>query len=817
MESSSTTQMEKVYVALGSDLQDGFKTLEWTLRKWKSKPISIVILHVTYNISNDFVYTPFGKLPASSVSDEKLEILRKYEQGKIDKLLSKYIAFCGKVKAEILKVEKDDDPIHNLIVDLISRLHITKLVMGITFLKSSSWKAKSAISGTFYIHQHKPDLCEFFIISGGELVNLKGNDDDDDVVVEDNEEAMVAKMKEKNKFRGWLGKMFNESSSVGRSSRQSSSSNRNSPDSQNQWDKHFQEIEEYFQQLLSLNLDEIRCEEEDDVLQANPMELDVDKDCSDMNVAGKIESLRSKIDEAHKVIKLKNKEAKAHAERSAKAEWAISLCTSRAEELEARIKEEVKIRMVRKKDFDAEKEHLQELVIDVEESKNRLNALVELKSELSNKLQISSLARSHMEAQLDKIVSARAEMVREIEELRRQRDLLHRRVEFCREKDAIGMVSKMSSELSCGYREYTAEDIRLATEDFSDRLRLKSGGDWTNVYRGRIYHTTVAIKMLNPGNDLSEEAFQAKVKFLHNVRHPHLIAMMGFCSDPKCIIFEYMQQGSLMDILFYSHRRPADKNRALRWHDRVHIAHEVCSGLNFLHSAKPGPVIHGHLTTSNVFLDRNLVAKVGCFGLTGQNAELDLDVRCDIRAFGVLLLQLLTGRNWAGLLEEPMKVDREAMARALDDRAGQWPLDLAEELVRISMMCLSVNRGPSEELNLEMVMKELDVVRKTADGLVARGECEVMVSRSVEREDSDDVPGFFLCPIYQEVMKNPHVAADGFSYELESMEEWLRMGRDTSPMTNLRLKHKLLTPNHTLRSLIQDWKNKENDGSIMSV
>uniref|UniRef100_A0A2P2KQ97 Uncharacterized protein n=1 Tax=Rhizophora mucronata TaxID=61149 RepID=A0A2P2KQ97_RHIMU len=51
-------QVEKVYVALGNDLQDGFKTLDWTLGKWKSKSISIVILHFAYNISHDFVYTP---------------------------------------------------------------------------------------------------------------------------------------------------------------------------------------------------------------------------------------------------------------------------------------------------------------------------------------------------------------------------------------------------------------------------------------------------------------------------------------------------------------------------------------------------------------------------------------------------------------------------------------------------------------------------------------------------------------------------------------------------------------------------------------
>lgn len=52
-------QVEKVYVAPGNELQDGFKTLAWTLRRWKSQPISIVILHVTYSISGkDYVYTP---------------------------------------------------------------------------------------------------------------------------------------------------------------------------------------------------------------------------------------------------------------------------------------------------------------------------------------------------------------------------------------------------------------------------------------------------------------------------------------------------------------------------------------------------------------------------------------------------------------------------------------------------------------------------------------------------------------------------------------------------------------------------------------
>lgn len=52
------TDVEKVYVAVGNDLQDGLKTLAWTLAKFESQPFSIVILYLTYDISRDLVYTP---------------------------------------------------------------------------------------------------------------------------------------------------------------------------------------------------------------------------------------------------------------------------------------------------------------------------------------------------------------------------------------------------------------------------------------------------------------------------------------------------------------------------------------------------------------------------------------------------------------------------------------------------------------------------------------------------------------------------------------------------------------------------------------
>ncbi|GAV70071.1 U-box domain-containing protein/Pkinase_Tyr domain-containing protein [Cephalotus follicularis] len=785
-------QVHKVYVALGKDLQDGYMTLDWTLKKWSSHPISVVIVHVNDDTSKDFVYTPFGKLPASAVSDEKLEVLKFYEQEKIDKLLSKYITFCGKVKAEILKVEKNGEPLHKLMIDLISRLRITKLVMDITFMKSSSRRSSNgAISGLFKVHQHKPNFCELYILCGGKLVLLRGENEDG--FIKDDKEVMV--MREKAKSTSWIGKIFRNSPGSLASSYMNS---------QNLWDNCVQDIENYFQHLLSLNLDEEKFEEETDILETGSMEPDVPQHAdSNMHEVERMDGIKIKLEEARMTIRLRRDEVKAHAERYEKAQWAFCLCSPQIEELETRIKEESTTRMELKKELDAAKERAHEIETDVAESKKRLITLVQLQSELSNKLQLSTMAKSGAEAQLEKALITRVEMVREIEELRRQRDVLHRRIEFCKEKDAIGMVSRLDDS-SCGCREYSVEDVKLATNDFSERLRVKSGGDWTNVYRGRINHATVAVKMFNSVHGLSHDAFHAKVKLHHDIRHPHLIAMVGFCSRLKCILFEYMHSGSLRDIL-YPTQSSTKRIRTLRWHNRIRIAHEICSGLAYLHLAEPRPIVHGSLTLSHILLDRNLVAKIGGFGLNQFHDQ--SHVRLDIRAFGVLLLHLLAGRNWARLVDKSAEMDRMALVKVLEEMAVQWPLDFAEEFAGIAIRCLPINQGPNTDLRITQVLEELDEIKKKADEL-ARGGCEVANDPPIDGEYSSEVPSVFLCPIFQEVMKNPHVAADGFSYELEAIEEWLEMGHDTSPMTNLRLKHKFLTPNLTLRSLIQDWHNK---------
>ncbi|KAG2324651.1 hypothetical protein Bca4012_039188 [Brassica carinata] len=75
----------------------------------------------------------------------------------------------------------------------------------------------------------------------------------------------------------------------------------------------------------------------------------------------------------------------------------------------------------------------------------------------------------------------------------------------------------------------------------------------------------------------------------------------------------------------------------------------------------------------------------------------------------------------------------------------------------------------------------------------------------VSRSKDLELPQYFICPITQDVMEDPQVAADGFTYEGEAIRGWLDRGNETSPMTNKRLPRTSLVPNLSLRSAIQEW------------
>lgn len=112
----------------------------------------------------------------------------------------------------------------------------------------------------------------------------------------------------------------------------------------------------------------------------------------------------------------------------------------------------------------------------------------------------------------------------------------------------------------------------------------------------------------------------------------------------------------------------------------------------------------------------------------------------------------------------------------LDSSAGEWPETVSRRLVDFGLQCCELKSRDRPKITPAIVKELLQLY--------------VLEERPV--------PPYCLCPILQEIMQDPLIAADGFTYKGEAIRGWLKNGHETSPMNNLRLNHLLhLTPNHT--------------------
>ncbi|XP_060189083.1 U-box domain-containing protein 34 isoform X1 [Lycium barbarum] len=371
--------------------------------------------------------------------------------------------------------------------------------------------------------------------------------------------------------------------------------------------------------------------------------------------------------------------------------------------------------------------------------------------------------------------------------------------------------------LSCDdrYRRLTREEIEVATDSFSESKMIGEGG-YGKVYNGNLDHTPVAIKVLHPDASKKKEEFLREVEVLSQLHHPHIVLLLGASPENGCLVYEYMENGSLEDYIFQG------KNRPLPWFVRFRILFEVACALAFLHNSKPEPIIHRDLKPGNILLDKNYVSKIGDVGLAkimsdivpesiteyrnsivaGTLAYMDpeylrtgtLRPKSDLYAFGIITLQLLAVCHPNGLIMKFEKaIDTNSLADVLDKSVVDWPLIEAEELAKMALQCCKLRCRDRPDLETEV----LPLLKK----LFEFAEMHVRVEGNLK------APSQYFCPILQEVMEDPHIAADGFTYEHGAIKAWVDR-HNVSPVTKQRLQHKMLTPNRTLRLAIQDWRSR---------
>uniref|UniRef100_A0ACD5ZD96 Uncharacterized protein n=1 Tax=Avena sativa TaxID=4498 RepID=A0ACD5ZD96_AVESA len=245
------------------------------------------------------------------------------------------------------------------------------------------------------------------------------------------------------------------------------------------------------------------------------------------------------------------------------------------------------------------------------------------------------------------------------------------------------LVSDISEWLD-KYRVFKVEELERATGGFDDAHLIQG-----SVFKADIGGEVFAVKKMKW--DACEE-----LKILQKVNHSNLVKLEGFCINSATgdcfLVYEYVENGSL-DLCLLDRARAA----RLDWRARLHVALDLAHGLQYIHEHTWPRVVHKDVKSSNVLLDARMRAKIANFGLakTGHNAvtthivgtqgyiapEYLVDglvtTKMDVFAYGVVLLELVSGREAAGDGGELLLADAEERVfrgreEKMEARAAAW-------------------------------------------------------------------------------------------------------------------------------------------------
>ncbi|XP_051144808.1 cysteine-rich receptor-like protein kinase 2 [Andrographis paniculata] len=237
----------------------------------------------------------------------------------------------------------------------------------------------------------------------------------------------------------------------------------------------------------------------------------------------------------------------------------------------------------------------------------------------------------------------------------------NRKIQKKRKGDAVKLV-KTLNDSSLNFKYSTLEN---ATASFDEANKLGQGGFGT-VYKGVLPDgREIAVKRLFFNNKHRAADFYNEVNIISSVEHKNLVRLLGCsCSGPESLlVYEFLPNQSLDRFIFDS-----SKGKALNWEKRFEIIIGTAEGLVYLHENTKTRIIHRDIKASNILLDSRLRAKIADFGLARSFQEDkshistaiagtlgymapeylahgQLTEKADVYSFGVLLLEIVTGRQ----------------------------------------------------------------------------------------------------------------------------------------------------------------------------
>ncbi|XP_037446896.1 U-box domain-containing protein 52-like [Triticum dicoccoides] len=368
--------------------------------------------------------------------------------------------------------------------------------------------------------------------------------------------------------------------------------------------------------------------------------------------------------------------------------------------------------------------------IDAKQKAAQLSQMKVEESKLYQELRSSeeeALALVEMEKAKCKAALEAAEAAQKIAELEAQKRL---RAEWKAKREFEER--RRASDTDPRYRRYSIDDIEAATHKFDRALKIGEGG-YGPVYKAVLDHTNVAIKILRPDASQGRRQFQQEIEILSSMRHPNMVLLLGACPEYGCLVYEYMDYGSLEDRLC---RR--GNTKPIPWNIRFRIAADIATGLLFLHQAKPEPFVHRDLKPGNILLDHNFVSKISDVGLArlvpqsiaevtqyrmtstaGTFCYIDpeyqqtgmLTTKSDIYSFGILLLQIITARSPMGLTHQvEHAIEKGAFQEVLDPTVTDWPVEEALAFAQLALKCAELRKKDRPDLGKE-ILPELNRLR----------------------------------------------------------------------------------------------------------
>ncbi|KAE8732455.1 Receptor-like cytosolic serine/threonine-protein kinase RBK2 [Hibiscus syriacus] len=228
--------------------------------------------------------------------------------------------------------------------------------------------------------------------------------------------------------------------------------------------------------------------------------------------------------------------------------------------------------------------------------------------------------------------------------------------------------STLNSELSCfksSRKNFSLSELEEAIDNFSDEENLIGKGGYAEVYKGQLKTGMyIAVKRLMNGSpDETTIDFLSELGIIVHVDHPNIAKMIGYGVEGGMhLVLQLSPHGSLASILY----GPREK---LNWSLQFKIAVGTAEGLGYLHEGCQRRIIHKDIKPANILLSEHLDAQISDFGLSkwlpdqwthhtvskveGKFGYLSpelfmhdiVDEKTDVYAFGVLLLELITGKQ----------------------------------------------------------------------------------------------------------------------------------------------------------------------------